>query len=159
MKEIELTISKDKLNSSEIMWNIKEELLFLQDSSFNLFNRITFSKRILNCTLGLEDHYKNTFALFISGLLGHSWDFYLRFFRYQNSKDIETEIKKFQLNTPNFIFLKHIGNPLASILYDFKNLCEPKILGVYNSEDFNRVLSKGMLRIRDNCIGTKEYAI
>ena len=155
--EIDDCVSTDALTDKNMAWNIKNEDLYPLNTNLILFNKVVFSKRLFNCTLGLEDYDKINFALSISGILGHSWDYLLRFFRFQQSPGIEQEIKLIKQFYPNFNFLKHIGTPLASYLFDYKNISETQLLGGYNANEFNKTLNKGLLRIRDNVRGTKIY--
>ena len=156
-QEIGVKMPADTIAAEKIGWTIKDELNYPTGVALLLYTRVTFAKRLFTCTLGLEDYDKMNLALAFSGILGHSWDNLLRFFKLQTNSAIEKEIGYLKQKGLNWNFLKHIGTPLASYMYDYKTISEQQILGGYNSVNFNKILNAGILRIRDNVRGTSIY--
>lgn len=127
-------------NEYEINKNINKEL--------NLQAR--FACRLFVSALGLEDFLKQNLALTISGILGHSWDKLLRFFDVtKTEKNIEKEWNIISNNYPNMVFIKHLGTPIASYLYDFKKGEQTGLLGGYNAYNFSKTINEKIISIRD----------
>jgi len=115
---------------------------------------INLANNLFNCTTGLEDTYKVEFALTISGILGHSWDYLLKFFSYDTAAHNNEQFNKFKNKYPSFEFVKHYGTPIASYIYDFKGGTSNNILGGYNAVNFSRILNYKIMNLRDK-ISTK----
>ena len=136
-------------------YTVREELNFNRLENRSLVNQAIFANRLFFSTCGLEDPYKIEFALTFSGILGHSWDYLLRFFLFNTNAETDRQFNDFRINYPSFEFVKHNGTPIASYIYDFKNgTTTNNILGGYNAVNFSRVLNYKIINIRDK-ISTK----
>lgn len=155
-KEIGVEVQAENWNKT-VAFNVKIENGYDTKADLTLYNRVIFSKNLFTSTLGLEDYDKMTISLFISGVLGHTWDYLLRFFKYSSNTFMEKEASEIKKSYPAFQFIKHLGTPLASYIYDYKTISEQQILGGYNSLQFGRLLNNGILKIRDNVRGNTIY--
>jgi len=157
--EIDVEIKKmsfekidDKEYKSYVGWFVKNEVAFPIDAlDTSTANIVWFSNNLLKIVLGLEDVDKDDFALFIAGMIGHSWDTLLRFIRYDyNPGNMDKEMAIIKRTYPNLSIVRHYGTPLASYLFDYKNASESNILAGYNSINFSRLLHNGLMSFRDN---------
>ena len=145
----ELNIAKLTLTAidKEIYYEVKDERNNTENS---LISQIYFSINLFTCTLGLEEFLKQEFALFIAGILGHSWDKLLRFFNFnEDANKIENEFLYIKTKNQNWDFVKHYGTPIASYLFDFKGGTDINLLGGYNSVNFSHVINENLISIRE----------
>lgn len=107
------------------------------------------SINLFKCTTGIESFLKTEFALTFSGIMGHHWDYFLRFFEFfDTTKQTDKEISEFKIQYPSFVFIKHHGTPIASYLYDFTNGTQNDVLVGYNSINFGRIINENLISIK-----------
>lgn len=148
----------EDINNNVVFSTVNNENDFTGLMNKALINQATFAMRLFISTLGLENYTKQEVALTFSGILGHSFDKLLRFFDFNTSKEnCEKELNTFIQRFQGFEMVKHIGTPIASYLYDFKNGTQAGLLGNYNSIDFGRVLNTGIIRINDKISNKLTY--
>jgi len=156
-EEIDTDIKKmsfEKIDDNEyknnVGWSVVSEP-FIGVEGSTVSNIIWFSQNLLKIVLGLENVDKADFALFIAGMIGHSWDTLLRFIRYDyNPGNMDKEMALIKRTYPNLSLVKYYGTPLASYLYDYKNTSESNILAGYNAINFSKLLHNGLISFRDN---------
>ena len=121
---------------------------------------LELSQKLFLSTTGLENFLKDNFALAFSGILGHTWDMLLRFFEpNDNRKVTEKEIEQARKKSSNFYFLKHLGTPIASYLFDLKDdTIQNDALQGYNSLNFGRILNENLMTLSDRLKNTTYYS-
>jgi hypothetical protein len=151
--ELGIDISGNRINfdfNKNLYSKCQEEydISKLKNKEINLEAR--FSCRLFISTLGLEDYIKQNLALTISGILGHNYDHLLRFFNpVDEEKDIQKQWNIISKNYQGMTFIKHLGTPIASYLYDFKTGTQTGLLGGYNAFNLGKILNEGIISIRD----------
>lgn len=137
--------------SSEITvtYNFKfENLMFLDISPTPLESFYQHLILTLQCASALPETEKPYFARFCSGMLGHSWDNFLRFFELEaNSEKLDFELMKKCAVFMNI--KKYAGSPLASYLTMLHDKETPNTLSAYNYIDFNHCMEKNYLSVRE----------
>ena len=100
---------------------------------------------------GLELDIRKSFALFCAGVLGHYYDYVLRYFDPQFVNDtIENQVATAKLTKNDFSFVKHIGSMLGSYFYDYRVSPERNVLIGYNINSLSNSITNGMVSLKDN---------
>ena len=73
-------------------YNAEIEQGVINNRDYNLF--WTYAKTFFISTISLSIQAKKDFSLWISGILGHSWDYLLRYIKYDFNDNLNVEIKK-----------------------------------------------------------------
>lgn len=108
-------------------------------------------KNLFLCVNGLEEWMRRNFALWLSGIYGHYFDFVLRYFSC--TSDIGTmnkEAQLFKMTFKEFSFVQRIGSPLASYCYEFKVNPEQNILLGYNLGNMGGCVSSSLITLSDH---------
>ena len=135
-------------NFSEYIHNYE----YLYESDFNPTYWIEdYSvKNLFLCLNGLEEWYRSNFALWLAGIYGHHWDFCLKYFSCRRDvSNLNKEAQTFKVTNKDFVFVQHLGSPLASYFLDFKQQPEVSILLGYNLGNMGTCISKGLISISD----------
>lgn len=143
-----------------VTFRVKGEIAFPVEENVDTStaNITWFALNLMKIVLGLEDVDKDNFALFISGLIGHSWDTLLRFIKYDYRPGaMDKEMTFIKKSFPNLSLVKYYGTPLASYLYDYKNSSEANILAGYNAVNFSKAIGNRLMSLRDNIHGEVTY--
>jgi hypothetical protein len=152
------------LKKEDFVQTIRQENTELFDTDKDLKDRelkasLELSQKLFLSTAGLESYLKENFALAFSGILGHTWDILLRFFEPNDNKKLTAdEIEDARKKSSNFYFLKHLGTPIASYLFDLKDdTIQNDALQGYNSLHFGRIINDNLMTLSDRLKNTTNY--
>lgn len=108
------------------------------------------AKHLYACTLGLETFFKFNWALYLSGIYGHTFDYIIRWYDFRQGEPIlNMELAALKAAHPEWSFVQHFGSPLASYTYDFKMQPEKNILLGYNLSNMSRIIGLKAMSISD----------
>lgn len=136
---------------------VKYHMKYETNENIQLNSLPMLQKNLYNCTKSLSIQGKMYFSLGISGIHGHLWDHFLRYFTYDTSENLNNELELMIQKNISLVPVEYYGSPLASYMYDFRNESNSNMLGGYNIIKFSKLFGLGIISFRDKLISKAIY--
>lgn len=136
---------------------VKYNMKYVSNENIQFNSLPMLQKNLYNCTIPLSIQGKMYFSLWISGIQGHLWNNFLRYFTYDTTENLNNELELIVQKNIALVRVEYYGNPLASYMYDFRNESNSSMLGGYNIIEFSKLFGLGIVSFRDKLISKTIY--